>query len=114
MADDKIFDNEIMSDEELDNVAGGSWPEFTADMLEAKERGIEGFENIDPYNLQSDLFKMMRDEKLRYQYVDKMVSFFASHGITMEYHEKGAELNIYTYNGRSISRGEAWNIIDGK
>ncbi|MBR3747787.1 MAG: hypothetical protein IKP64_06375 [Selenomonadaceae bacterium] len=110
----EILENEILSEDELDNVAGGSWRQFRNDMFEAKERGIEGFENIDPYNLQSDLFKMMRDEKLRYQYVDKMVSFFASHGITMEYHEKGAELNIYTYKGNRITSDQAWNIVDGK
>ena len=58
MADDKIINDEIMNEEELDKVAGGSWLEFTADMLDAKKRGIAGFENLD-FNPNSDLIKMI-------------------------------------------------------
>ena len=39
---DEILKDEILSDEQLDNVNGGSWLEFTADMLDAKKRGIAG------------------------------------------------------------------------
>lgn len=113
MKDEKILENEIMSEEELENVAGGSWMEFTADMLDAKKRGVPGFENLD-FNPDSDLIKMIGDDNLRHQYVDKVANFFASHGITMEYHGKMLESNIYTYKGNQISREQAWNIIDGK
>ena len=67
----EILKDEILTDEELDGVAGGSWIEFTADMLEAKKRGIAGFENLD-FNADSDLIKMIGDDNLRHQYVDKM------------------------------------------
>ncbi len=113
MAEEK-FKGEILSDEELDGVAGGSWIQFTADMLDAKKRGIAGFENLDYTNPDSDLIKMIGDDNLRHQYVDKMAGFFASHGITMEYKGKWYEDNIYTYQGSQISREQAWNIIDGK
>ena len=111
---DKILESEILSDEELDNVAGGSWLEFTADMLDAKKRGIAGFENLDPTNPNSDLIKMIGDDNLRHQYVDKVSAVFASHGIEMTYKGKFLESNIYKFNGKEISREDAWKIVDGK
>ena len=114
MADEKKIADEVMSDEELDQVAGGSWMQFTADMLDAKKRGIAGFENLDLTNLKSDLYKMIGDDALRHQYVDKVAGMFAAHGITMEYHGKIRESNIYTYKGNQITREQAWNIVDGK
>ena len=113
MAKEDKFADEIMSDEQLDNVAGGSWVEFTADMLDAKKRGIAGFENLD-FNANSDLIKMVGDDNLRHQYVDKVAKVFASHGITMEYNGKMLESNIYTYKGNQITRDQAWDIVDGK
>ena len=105
---------EQLSDEELDHVAGGSWLEFTADMLDAKKRGIAGFEGLDLTNPNSDIIKMIGDDKLRHQYVDKVAAVFASHGITMTYKGKFLEANTYTYKGNSITREQAWNIVDGK
>lgn len=114
MADKKILKDEILTEDELDNVTGGSWVEFTADMFDAKKRGIAGFENIDISNPNSDLIKMIADDKLRHQYVDKVAAVFASHGITMEYNGKFFEDNVYTYKGNKITREQAWNIVDGK
>ena len=105
--------DEIMNEEELDKVAGGSWVEFTADMLDAKKRGIAGFENL-KIDANSDLIKMIDNDKLRHQYVDKISNLFASHGIEMTYKGKFLESNIYKFNGKEISREQAWNIIDGK
>jgi len=113
MKDEKILQDEIMSEEELDQVAGGSWMQFTADMFEAKKRGIAGFVNLD-FTEGNDLIKMIGDDNLRHQYVDKMANFFASHGITMTYKGKMLESNIYIYKGQEIEREQAWNIIDGK
>ena len=110
----KINDDlEQLSDEELDKVAGGSWLEFTDDMLKAKERGIAGFENLG-FDADSDLIKMIGDDKLRHQYVDKVGAMFASHGIEMTYKGKFLESNIYKFNGKEISREDAWKIVDGK
>ena len=114
MADKKILKDEILTEDELDNVTGGSWVEFTADMFDAKKRGIAGFENIDISNPNSDLIKMIGDDKLRHQYVDKVAAVFTSHGITMEYNGKFLEGNVYTYQGNKITREQAWNIVDGK
>ena len=105
---------EQLTDEELDQVAGGSWLEFTADMLDAKKRGIAGFENLDMTNPDSDLIKMIGDDNLRHKYVDKVGAMFASHGIEMTYNGKFFEKNIYKFNGREISREDAWKIVDGK
>lgn len=113
MAEDKLAD-EKLTDEELDGVSGGSWLEFTADMLDAKKRGIAGFEGLDFTNPDSDLIKMIGNDNLRHQYVDKVAGVFASHGITMEYKGKMLEANTYTYQGNQITREQAWNIVDGK
>ncbi len=110
----EILKNEILTEEELDNVAGGSWVEFTADMLDAQKRGIAGFENLNLTDPNSDLIKMIGDDKLRQQYVDKVAAVFASHGITMQYNGKFLEENVYTYQGKNITREQAWKIIDGK
>ena len=110
----EILKDGILKDEQLDNVTGGSWVEFTADMLDAQKRGIAGFENLDLTNPNSDLIKMITDDKLRQQYVDKVGAVFASHGITMQYNGKFFESNVYTYQGKQISREQAWNIVDGK
>ena len=40
--------NEIMNEEELDQVAGGSWGESVRDFNNAFTRKIPGFEKIDP------------------------------------------------------------------
>ena len=110
----EILKDEILKDEELDNVVGGSWLEFTADMLDAQKRGIPGFENLTLTDSNSDLIKMINDDNLRHQYVQKVGAVFASHGITMEYNGKFLEANVYTYQGKQISREQAWNIVDGK
>ena len=73
----------------------------------------EKIENVG-LNEKSDLVKMIGDDNLRHQYVDKMAEFFASHGIEMTYKGKFLESNIYKFNGKEISRQDAWNIIDGK
>ena len=109
----EILKDELLSDAELDQVAGGTWMQFTADMLDAKKRGFAGFENLD-FKPDSDLIKMIGDDKLRHQYVDKVAGVFAAHGITMEYHGKMSEDNIYTYKGNQITRAQAWDIVDGK
>ena len=113
MKDEKILQDEILSDEELENVSGGSWMQFAADIFEAKKRGVADFVNLE-LNEDNDLIKMIGDDNLRHQYVDKMANFFASHGITMTYKGKILESNIYTYNGEEISRERTWDIIDGK
>ena len=108
--------DEIMSDEELNNVAGGSWGQFTADMLEAQKRGIAGFEKLD-FTFQdtnSDLIKMIGDDNLRHKYVEKVGAVFAAHGIEMTYNGKFLESNIYKYKGQEIPREQAWAIVDGK
>lgn len=110
----EILKDELLKDEQLDNVTGGSWVEFTADMLDAQKRGIAGFENLNLTDPNSDLIKMIGDDKLRQQYVDKLAAVFASHGVTMEYNGKFLEDNIYTYQGRNITREQAWKIVDGK
>ena len=110
----KFLENEVLNDEQLEKVSGGSWLEFTADMLDAKKRGIAGFENLDPTNPDSDLIKMIGDDNLRHKYVDKVGALFASHGIEMTYNGKFLESNIYKFNGKEISRQQAWDIVDGK
>ena len=109
----KILKDEILSDEQLDQVAGGSWMESVGDVNEAFKRKIPGFENIDPTSTDGAIY-LLRNWTEGDNVVGKLEKMFASHGITMTCGGKPFDPNTYTYNGKSITQDEAWKIIDGK
>ena len=113
MKDDKILKDEIMSEEELDQVAGGSWGESVRDFNNAFTRKIPGFENIDPMSTEGVKY-MLQNWTENDNIVGKLKNMFASHGIEMIYNGKPFEDNIYKFNGKNISQDDAWKIIDGK
>lgn len=107
MANDKIRDDEIMSDDELDNVAGGRMYETFNDIKTAHSHGLI---QIDPSTNSSI-------EEICAGNCDKLPSMFKKFGITFTYNEgKG---NDYVYEGvfhgerfrRHISQSEAWQMV---
>ena len=114
MADEKILKDEILKDEQLDNVAGGSWMESVGDVMEAYKRKIAGFGNMQNPNSNEGAAYLLQNWTDGDNVVSKLKNMFASYGIEMTYNGKPFDSNTYTYKGKSISRDEAWNIIDGK
>ena len=83
MKDEKILQDELMTDEELENVAGGSWGESVRDFNNAFTRKIPGFENIDPMSTEGVKY-MLQNWTENDNIVGKLKNMFASHGIEME------------------------------
>ncbi len=109
----EIRKDEILSDDELDRVAGGSWIESVADVNNAFQRKIPGFDKIDPVTADGAIY-LLKNWTQGDNVVGKLEKMFASHGITMTYNGKPFDPNTYSYNGKSITQDEAWKIIDGK
>lgn len=109
----EILKDEILSDEQLEGVAGGSWGESVGDYLNAFDRKIPGFDKIDPKSADGAIY-LLQNWTEGDNVVGKLEKMFASHGITMTYNGKPFDPNSYSYNGKSITQDEAWKIIDGK
>ena len=109
----EIRKDEILSDDELDRVAGGSWGESLNDVNNAFQRKIPGFDKIDPVTADGAIY-LLKNWTEGDNVVGKLEKMFASHGITMTYNGKPFDQNPYSYNGKSITQDEAWKIIDGK
>lgn len=113
MADEKILDDELMTDEELDKVAGGTIDESIQDFISASERGIDDFNHLAENYNQSTLIEYLdKDIRTGGNVVGKLKEMFASYGIDMQYNKNNN--NTYSYNGHQITQQEAWNIIDSK
>lgn len=108
----EILKDEILKDEQLDQVAGGSWMESVSDVNEAFKRKIPGF-NIDPTTSEGAIY-LLKNWTEGDNVVGKLENMFADHGIEMTYNGKPFDPNIYTYKGKQITQDEAWKIIDGK
>ena len=107
----KFDNNARLSTEQLEGVAGGSWQEsYFQDLKNASDRNMEGFKGMDPYNADTAVYCLQNWDKV----VGQLKDMFARHGIEMTYKGKPNEDNIYTYQGKTITREEAWKIIDGK
>ena len=109
----EILKDEILSDEQLDGVAGGSWFESLNDVSNAFDRKIPGLDKIDPKSADGAIY-LLQNWTEGDNVVGKLEKMFASHGITMTYEGKPFDPNSYTYNGKKITQDEAWKIIDGK
>ena len=109
----EILKDEILSDDQLDQVACGSWGESVGDYLNAFDRKIPGFDKIDPKSADGAIY-LLQNWTEGDNVVGKLEKMFASHGITMTYNGKPFDPNSYSYNGKSITQDEAWKIIDGK
>ena len=102
MADKDKYADEIMSDEELDKVAGGTLGESSDDsrFLNVLLQGTNKYHQCDRYGG----FTMLCFESAR---VD-LIKSWNSLGIEITYSTSGFITNKYRLNGKSISREEAW------
>ena len=106
----KFSGNDKLTAEQLDEVVGGSWMEsYGVDLQNAFERKLPGFENMNPTDPNTMAYCLQNWDKV----VGQLKDMFAQHGIEMTYKGKFMESNIYTYQGQSITRDEAWKIIGG-
>ena len=106
----KFNGNGKMTAEQLDKVAGGAWTQSHMDMEDAFVRKLPGFENLEPYKDSTMDYCLHNWDKV----VGQLKELFAQHGIELTYKGPFLEDNIYTYQGKSITRDEAWKIIDRK
>ena len=109
----EILKDEILSEEQLNEVAGGSWGESLNDVNNAFQRKIPGFEKINPTTSDGAIY-LLKNWTEGDNVVGQLKNMFAKYGIDMTYNGKPFDPNIYIYNGKKISQYEAWKIIDGK
>ena len=100
MADKDKYADEIMSDEELDKVAGGTTSELADDsrFLNVLLHGTNKYHQCDRYGE----FKMFCDGSAR----KDLIKSWNSLGIEIE--QSRFVGNTYKLNGNKISREEAW------
>ncbi len=109
----EIFKNEILNDEQLNAVAGGSWIESVSDFCNAFDRKIPGFDKIDPKTSDGVIY-LLKNWTEGDNVVGQLKDMFARYGIEMTYEGKPFDPNTYSYQGKVISQADAWKIIDGK
>ena len=100
MADKDKYADEIMSDEELDKVAGGTPGELADDsrFLNVLLHGTNKYHQCDRYCA----FRLFFDDSAR----DDLKKSWNSLGIEVKY--SCCKYNTYKLNGNKISREEAW------
>ena len=109
----EILKDEILKDEQLDQVAGGSWMESVGDFNNAFQRKLPGFDKIDPNTSEGAIY-LLKNWTDGDNVVGQLKNMFTKYGIDMTYNGKPFDPNTYTYKGKQISQDEAWKIIDGK
>ena len=97
MAEEKILKDELLSDEELDNVAGGTRAETYADGNELYKRGLISAEDAESSSGVREAL-----HKLGYKYKD--------HGGLAIFGAKNNE--YFDKNGASVSREDFWKNFD--
>ena len=102
MADKDKYADEIMSDEELDKVAGGSPGELAEDsrFLNVLLHETNKYHQCDRYGE----FRIFTDAEAR----DDLTKSWNSLGIEITYSTSDFFKNTYRLNGKEISREEAW------
>ncbi|MBQ7454478.1 MAG: hypothetical protein IJS69_05460 [Selenomonadaceae bacterium] len=109
----EILKDEQLTEEQLNEVAGGSWMESVSDCVQAFDRKIPGFNKIDPRSTEGAVY-LLKNWTEGDNVVGQLKKMFAGYGIDMTYEGKPFDPNTYTYKGKTITQDEAWKIIDGK
>ena len=106
MKDEKILQDEILSEEELEQVAGGT-PGETADDSRFLNVLLQGtkYHQCDRYG-SFRIFFNQRGE------INDVAKSWESLGIKF-FHGEGLS-NIYSLNGKNLSRDEAWEYAQDK
>ena len=100
MADEKIFKDEILDDEELEGVAGGT----TAEIKDDRNRLIKlGYYEQKPHQqfsvgIANALEKLSKDTEYDFKFTSKS--------------NAGHTANEYFFNGKQISRDKFWSLVD--
>ena len=103
MADDKFAD-EVMSDEELDNVAGGTFDELKQDAYDLQR--VFGLGGPIRFTYPTGIGNMVLVNR------DAVVAGFAKLGVRMTWdYDKP---NEYFIGGKKVTREEAWAHINAK
>ena len=100
----EILKDEILKDEELDNVAGGTYLESSADAIKFKENGVDlGIPMIG-----NTIAIMGHDEFV------KLREAFNKYGVTIK--DKGGLVNENKYfiGNKEVSRDDAWKHIEAQ
>ena len=105
----KINKLKAMSEDELDQVAGGTTLDTLDDLKRACDRKLSGFEN---HKFSGMEWTNWRDSDNNL--IGKLTDMFASYGIDVQFNDKGWVPNVYTYQGKEIHQWDAWKIIDSK
>ena len=106
MAGDKIREDEIMSDDELDNVAGGTLQDTDKDIEMVGRLGL--FNGNPNFSAIKDFYQNNRGA---------LTDMFAKFGIEYTQHEDKGNEYVYSYvrAGQTtrihLSQEEVWNII---
>ncbi|MBR3623035.1 MAG: hypothetical protein IKN43_06780 [Selenomonadaceae bacterium] len=99
-----------LTNEELEQVAGGHCGDSYKDMRQAYERQMPGFEKLDPESLDTMVYCLKNWDTV----VGDLKNMFAQYGIEMTYKSDPLEDNLYMYQGRRITNGQAWQILDSQ
>ena len=106
----KLNKENKLSNDELGQVAGGHCGNSYKDMQRAYDRQMPGFENMDPSNIATMVYCLNNWDKV----VGELKNMFAQYGIEMTYKSDPLEDNLYMYQGRRITDGQAWQILDSQ
>lgn len=98
----EILKDEILNDEELDKVAGGTYIESASDALRFKKLGIE----IAP--------EIAGVPVLTHNEFVKLRETFNQYGVTIKDHGGLVNENEYFIGGKKVSRDEAWKHIEAQ
>ncbi|MBR4641907.1 MAG: hypothetical protein IKO74_04185 [Selenomonadaceae bacterium] len=110
MTTEKILKDEILSDEELDNVAGGTFAESYNDARAFEQLGVKIFEN--------DLAGI---GILNHEGFVNLRNAFSKYGVTIKDDGsifgdlmKTSKANEYFIDGKQVSREDAWKHINAQ
>ena len=100
----KILKDEILKDEELDNVAGGTYLESSSDAIKFKENGVDiGIPII------GDTIAIMGHDEFV-----KLREAFNKYGVTIKDNGGLLKANEYYIDGKLVSREDAWKHIESQ
>ena len=99
----EILKDEILTDEELDGVAGGTYLESADDAKKFKKLGVNVYDN--------DIAGI---PILTHNEFEKLRGAFNEYGVTIK--DKGGLLNTNEYyiDGKLVSRDDAWKHIEAQ
>lgn len=101
MKNDKILQEKILSDVELDNVAGGTQKETNQDLKNFEAMGMKIF------------FQSNDKSFMYYQTLENLINAFNKFGVKYEY-DFGDKANKYFVGDKELNHEEVWKYINSK